>query len=148
MSLVAYSTVGCYVILSRGSTGSNLLGSAFSAYRPRRFVWCMFLFLVPYWSLTVMFHDEQTNVLVDADRRACVTDFGLSVILLTRPEGTTSGFATGLRAKGTLRWMAPELLGLDGSYITPSAQSDVYSFGSIVLQLCNICPTYCFALSC
>ena len=37
---------------------------------------------------------------------------------------------------GTMRWMAPELLVLvDDSPATPSTRSDVYSFGSVMLQV-------------
>ena len=37
-----------------------------------------------------------------------------------------------------MRWMAPELLNPpDDSQATPSTQSDVYSFGSIMLQVCD-----------
>ena len=40
-------------------------------------------------------------------------------------------------AKGTTRWMDPELLDPeDDSRAIPSKQSDVYSFGSIMLQVC------------
>ena len=35
-----------------------------------------------------------------------------------------------------MRWMAPELLNpADDSQVTPSTRSDVYSFGSIMLQV-------------
>ncbi|KAG1802357.1 kinase-like domain-containing protein, partial [Suillus subaureus] len=47
--------------------------------------------------------------------------------------------------KGNMRWMAPELLGEreDGSQARPSAQSDMYSFGGIMLQvLTNKVPYY------
>ncbi|KAF8833686.1 kinase-like protein [Paxillus ammoniavirescens] len=79
------------------------------------------------------------NVLVDGKGRACISDFGLS-ILLTRLGGSTYG--TSSQAGGTLRWTAPELLDpqvpenednpLD---VSPTPQSDVYSFGSIMLQI-------------
>ncbi|KAG0703871.1 kinase-like domain-containing protein [Suillus ampliporus] len=47
--------------------------------------------------------------------------------------------------KGNLRWMAPELLveHEDGSEVRPSEQSDIYSFGGIMLQvLTNKIPYY------
>ena len=34
--------------------------------------------------------------------------------------------------------MALELLDFDDSQTTPTMQSDVYSFGSIVLQVCDV----------
>ena len=44
--------------------------------------------------------------------------------------------ATTHQVKGTIRWMAPELLDpADDSKVSPSTQSDVYSFGSIMLQV-------------
>ncbi|KAF8839149.1 kinase-like protein, partial [Paxillus ammoniavirescens] len=79
------------------------------------------------------------NVLIDADGRACISDFGLST-LLTQLGGST--FATTHQAAGTLRWTAPELLdlqepvdGVDPPHTVPSPQSDVYSFGRIMLQV-------------
>ena len=72
-------------------------------------------------------------MLVKSDGRACVADFGLST-LLTQLGGST--FATTYRAKGTVRWMAPELLDPeDDSETTPTTKTDVYSFGSIMLQV-------------
>ncbi|KAG6377529.1 hypothetical protein JVT61DRAFT_15339 [Boletus reticuloceps] len=46
-------------------------------------------------------------------------------------------FATTRQNKGTVRWMAPELLDPDESHTAPTTQSDVYSFGSIMLQVCG-----------
>ncbi|KIK79065.1 hypothetical protein PAXRUDRAFT_296367 [Paxillus rubicundulus Ve08.2h10] len=80
-----------------------------------------------------------SNVLIDADGRACISDFGLSM-LLTQLGGST--YATSRLAEGTLRWTAPELLDLQVSedeenplHVNPTPQSDVYSFGSIMLQI-------------
>ena len=80
-------------------------------------------------------------VLVDDDGRACIADFGLST-LLTQLSGST--FATTRQGKGTARWMAPELLDLeDESQAVPTTQTDVYSFGSVMLQVCNACAHFC-----
>ena len=66
---------------------------------------------------------------------ACIADFGLST-LLTQLGGST--FAATYQAKGTVRWMAPELLDPeDDSQTTPTTQTDVYSFGTIMLQVCT-----------
>ncbi|KAF9233557.1 kinase-like domain-containing protein, partial [Melanogaster broomeanus] len=80
-----------------------------------------------------------SNVLVRGNERACITDFGLST-MLTELEGST--FTTSSHARGTLRWTAPELLGLQVSeeeenphQVVPTPQSDVYSFGGIMLQV-------------
>ena len=83
---------------------------------------------------SLILQNEQSNVLVHGNGRACIADFGLST-LLTRLGGST--FATTHQAKGTTRWMAPELLDLDDSKTAPAMQSDVYSFGSIMLQVCD-----------
>ncbi|KAF8839132.1 kinase-like protein, partial [Paxillus ammoniavirescens] len=79
------------------------------------------------------------NVLIHADGRACISDFGLST-LLTEVGGST--FATSRQAEGTLRWTAPELLNPQVPQseenpppIVPMPHSDVYSFGRIVLQI-------------
>ncbi|KIJ06839.1 hypothetical protein PAXINDRAFT_121410 [Paxillus involutus ATCC 200175] len=79
-----------------------------------------------------------SNVLIDANGRACISDFGLSIVL-TKLGGSTYASS---HAGGTLRWTAPELLDtqvpedednpLD---VFPTLQSDVYSFGSIMLQV-------------
>ncbi|KAG1748383.1 kinase-like protein [Suillus paluster] len=75
------------------------------------------------------------NVLINGDGTACVADFGLSLmyseVIRASQASWTSTF------KGNLRWMAPELLAEreDGSPVRPSKQSDIYSFGGIMLQL-------------
>ncbi|KIJ07192.1 hypothetical protein PAXINDRAFT_19608 [Paxillus involutus ATCC 200175] len=81
----------------------------------------------------------QANVLIHANERACISDFGLST-LLTQLGGST--FATTHQAPGTLRWTAPELLDFeepedegDLPHAVPSPRSDVYSFGRIMLQI-------------
>ncbi|KAG1748387.1 kinase-like protein [Suillus paluster] len=83
------------------------------------------------------------NVLINGDGTACVADFGLSLmyseVIRASQASWTSTF------KGNLRWMAPELLAEreDGSPVRPSKQSDIYSFGGIMLQvLTNKIPYY------
>ncbi|KAG8892457.1 hypothetical protein FRB99_002696, partial [Tulasnella sp. 403] len=66
-----------------------------------------------------------SNVLISDTGEAKLCDFGLSKVLDNAPSGLTS---SGLGA-GTLRWMAPELL--NGQ--KPTTQSDIYSFGCLVL---------------
>ncbi|KAF9235055.1 kinase-like domain-containing protein [Melanogaster broomeanus] len=80
-----------------------------------------------------------SNVLIRGDGRACITDFGLST-LLSELGGST--FATSCQARGTLRWTAPELLDLfvsedeeNSPQVVPTPQSDMYSFGGIMLQV-------------
>ncbi|KIJ13324.1 hypothetical protein PAXINDRAFT_81404, partial [Paxillus involutus ATCC 200175] len=81
-----------------------------------------------------------SNVLIDGYGRACISDFGLSM-LLTELGGQT--YAASRHAAGALRWTAPELLAHwvpkdkeDPLYVFPTPQSDVYSFGMVMLQVC------------
>ncbi|KIJ63433.1 hypothetical protein HYDPIDRAFT_29675 [Hydnomerulius pinastri MD-312] len=80
-----------------------------------------------------------SNVLIHRNGRACLGDFGLSTLLI---EFGGSTFPSSFEAKGTLRWAAPELFHLqtvedqdDVPRILPTPQSDVYSFGGIMLQI-------------
>ncbi|KAF8834870.1 kinase-like protein [Paxillus ammoniavirescens] len=82
-----------------------------------------------------------SNVLIDGNGRACIADFGLSTLLTALGEST---FSTSFKAKGTLRWAAPELLHLNDHAsgeeenlprALPTPQSDIYSFGAITLQI-------------
>ncbi|KAN0073718.1 Protein kinase-like domain containing protein [Tylopilus felleus] len=52
-----------------------------------------------------------SNILILGDGSACIADFGLSTLLteLGRPT-----FATSFRGRGTIQWIAPELLILSG----------------------------------
>lgn len=66
------------------------------------------------------------NILVGADRKAKLTDFGLSV------------FAQNLNPQaaepvGAVRWKAPERLGKVDS--GPSFKSDIFSFGMFIVEL-------------
>ncbi|KAF8835173.1 WD40 repeat-like protein [Paxillus ammoniavirescens] len=76
-----------------------------------------------------------SNVLIDGNGRACISDFGLSMVL-TDLGGSTYGASR--HEAGTLRWAAPELLGLQEKdsphHVFPTPPSDVYSFGRIILQ--------------
>ncbi|KIJ12549.1 hypothetical protein PAXINDRAFT_14625 [Paxillus involutus ATCC 200175] len=93
-------------------------------------------------SQTVVHGDlSGSNVLIHGDGRACIADFGLSTLLTALGDST---FATTFRAKGTLRWGAPECLYLndhmseDGENVSrppPTPGSDIYSFGRIMLQV-------------
>ncbi|KAF9227191.1 kinase-like protein [Gyrodon lividus] len=86
-----------------------------------------------------------TNILINSNGKACVADFGLSVILL---EFAETSYLTSTRC--ALRWADPELYHVPPSTNTssetlvsltdipmtsPSAQSDIYSFGCIMLQV-------------
>ena len=84
----------------------------------------------------------QANILILDDGSACIADFGLST-LLTELGGST--FATSFHDRGTVRWMAPELLACeapeneteDAFHVLPTTDSDVYSFGGVMLHVCG-----------
>lgn len=67
-----------------------------------------------------------SNVLVSSDRRALLTDFGLSTLNIPTLNLTFDAIRG-----GSLHWMAPELLG-DGP---ASIASDVWAFGMTILEL-------------
>jgi len=73
----------------------------------------------------------QSNVLVQGNGRACLADFGRSTMVLefTNP----SYFTTSI--KGNIRWAAAELFDEDNTAVSLSIKCDVYSFGSIALQV-------------
>ena len=67
--------------------------------------------------------------------RAWLSDFGLSTVVEQVSDTTVSGISF----PGNLRWAAPELLegckeGGPASQLS-SLQADIYSFGSIMLQV-------------
>ncbi|KAG1794680.1 kinase-like domain-containing protein [Suillus plorans] len=75
------------------------------------------------------------NVLIRADGTACIADFGLSLMYSEIVSASQASWTSTL--KGNMRWMAPELLleREDGSQVRPSEQSDMYSFGGVMLQV-------------
>ncbi|KAG1896439.1 kinase-like domain-containing protein, partial [Suillus fuscotomentosus] len=108
----------------------------------RRFQIVMILFPVHANSVV---HGDFTgpNVLIHGDGTACVADFGLSLMYSEVISASQACWTSTL--KGNMRWMAPELLieREDGSQVRPSEQSDMYSFGGIMLQvLTNKAPYY------
>ncbi|KAG0703883.1 kinase-like domain-containing protein [Suillus ampliporus] len=83
------------------------------------------------------------NVLIRGDGTACVADFGLSLMYSEFISASQASWTSTL--KGNMRWIAPDLLveQEDGSPARPSEQSDIYSFGGIMLQvLTNKVPYY------
>ncbi|KAG2116775.1 kinase-like domain-containing protein, partial [Suillus clintonianus] len=76
------------------------------------------------------------NVLIYGDGTACVSDFGLSLMYSEIISASQASYTSTL--KGNMRWMAPELLTSereDGSPTRPNKQSDIFSFGGIMLQV-------------
>ncbi|KAF5345021.1 hypothetical protein D9758_010427 [Tetrapyrgos nigripes] len=73
-----------------------------------------------------------SNILINDQWQACLTDFGLTVFDDTTLVPLTS------RHEGSVRWMAPELhmpesFGLDRFRLT--VKTDVYAFGCVCLEL-------------
>ncbi|KAI6010019.1 kinase-like domain-containing protein, partial [Pisolithus marmoratus] len=66
------------------------------------------------------------NVLVSSNRRALLTDFGLSTLNISTPNMTVDTIRG-----GSCHWMAPELL----DECPVSMASDVWAFGMTVLEL-------------
>jgi hypothetical protein len=78
----------------------------------------------------------QSNVLVYGNGRACLADFGLSTMVLEfiGPSYMTSSI------RGNIRWAAAELFEVpeedeEDAALTLSTECDIYSFGSIFLQV-------------
>ncbi|KAJ7471695.1 kinase-like domain-containing protein [Mycena galericulata] len=74
-----------------------------------------------------------SNILVDDDGHACLTDFGLTVLTDATTTQTNNG-------AGSVRWMAPEALhptacGLQDFVRRPA--SDIYAFGCVCLEVNN-----------
>ncbi|KAJ7697232.1 kinase-like domain-containing protein [Mycena rosella] len=79
-----------------------------------------------------------SNILVDDDGHACLTDFGLTVL----SDATTTQTPNGA---GSVAWMAPEMLnptafGLPNPART--AASDIYAFGCVCLELFTGFPPF------
>jgi len=80
---------------------------------------------------------HQQNVLVNNMGYAMLSDFGLSWIL----DGLPSGHTTSVQG-GTLRYLAPELMG--GSdpdeHVYPTTKSDVFAFACTCVQVGRMPP--------
>ncbi|KAF9646136.1 kinase-like protein [Thelephora ganbajun] len=96
------------------------------------------------------------NILINKDRRACITDFGLSTITRVRTYVTDTASIFSMLSNdtvmsftpgGTVRWMSPELhdperFGIPESEgDRPTRQSDCYAFGMVIYEvLCGHVP--------
>ncbi|KAJ7464285.1 kinase-like domain-containing protein [Mycena galericulata] len=72
-----------------------------------------------------------TNILVNEDGSACLTDFGLSVF-----SNASAPMGSSTRA-GSILWMAPELLAPDrfGYEFARTPATDMYAFGCVCVEL-------------
>lgn len=72
---------------------------------------------------------QQSNVLVNNNGKACLSDFGLGRLL------EVSGFTT-KQVGGTCRWMAYELIYDDGEQPAQhTRETDVWAFGMTILEV-------------
>ncbi|KIK78075.1 hypothetical protein PAXRUDRAFT_834737 [Paxillus rubicundulus Ve08.2h10] len=71
-----------------------------------------------------------SNVLINAHGRPLISDFGLSSI--TEGYNMTSYFKS--HKPGSIRWVAPELLGEVEPPLKPSVESDIHSYGCVMLH--------------
>ncbi|KIJ68103.1 hypothetical protein HYDPIDRAFT_25548 [Hydnomerulius pinastri MD-312] len=98
-----------------------------------------------YLHLQRVVHGDLTgmNILINSDGSACIADFGLSIILA---EFIGSSYLTSTRC--SVRWADPELYSVSPNADTsslcshftdtppsPSTRNDIYSFGSVMLQV-------------
>ncbi|KAF8508835.1 kinase-like domain-containing protein, partial [Gautieria morchelliformis] len=67
------------------------------------------------------------NVLVSDSGRPCLSDFGLSKVLMLKGMSTTA------EVTGSVRWMSPELL--NGDIDIANTKSDVWAYGMTVLEI-------------
>ena len=112
---------------------------------------CILIFVIPVHSFSVIhgdltgvstqcgtvwdpcIHLSQSNILIDDEGKACLCDFGLSSIAADF-QGTSFLTST---IGGNVRWAAPELYftNEDDSTPTVTTHSDIYSFGSVMLEV-------------
>jgi len=72
-----------------------------------------------------------SNILIDQQGRAMLTDFGLAAASSTDHEALNDGLSTS-ETSTTIRWLAPELT---GSIRVPIFPSDVFSFARTILEI-------------
>lgn len=84
---------------------------------------------------------KSMNVLLDADSRCCLADFGLAQVV-HRPAGcvTDTLKVTMDSIAGTPLWMAPELLYRRGGAVFFTEKCDVYSFGCVLYEIARLGP--------
>ena len=80
---------------------------------------------------------DKANVLIDSSYSARLADFGLTTII----DESTVGSTTDRDPRGTIRWMAPEMLypagfGFPGKVQKrlPSRSTDVYALAMTILE--------------
>jgi len=76
-------------------------------------------------------NNPQHNILVDGGGVACISEYGLEIVLRDEPSFKS--------APNNARWMAPEVLGTRSRRV-PSGDggkaADVYSFSMVMFEVC------------
>jgi serine/threonine protein kinase len=75
----------------------------------------------------------QVNILVKDDGSACLADFGLT--LVSESISATTCTTTSTSLKGTLHWLAPEVLDNLPRKHQDFRKRDVYAFGCTALEV-------------
>ena len=95
----------------------------------------------------ILLISPQNNVLVDSKGRARIADYGLST--------TCSDLNGTSYIRSNVRWTAPELFEVpdtDDTFPPPKPESDIYSFGCIMYQVCPTAYIYAacklFSIAC
>ncbi|KAL0570533.1 Rho guanine nucleotide exchange factor [Marasmius crinis-equi] len=73
---------------------------------------------------------KSVNILVTPDERACIGDFGLSRV--ADSHGLRLSTSTSGQARGTIRWLSPELL---EPPCHSSTRSDIYAYASVCYEI-------------
>lgn len=83
--------------------------------------------------LELIFNLHKSNVLMDSAGKACLSDFGMSTVIA---EFHTASYYTS-SIGGAIRYAAPELYDLfeDSPLASVNPCTDIYSFGSVMLQV-------------
>ena len=87
-------------------------------------------------------YNTQDNILISEFGEPMITDFGLSrmlsysqTIMATTEHGSV---------KGTVRWMAFELFGLDDDHVEHTKASDMWAYGMIIyVGIFNLMESLC-----
>jgi len=78
------------------------------------------------------------NILVTAEREACICDFGMSKVI---GEITDTPASATLTTAGSTRWLAPELI-FDTSIVSPTVACDTWSFSMSMLECFTMRPPW------
>ncbi|CCM02902.1 uncharacterized protein FIBRA_05016 [Fibroporia radiculosa] len=78
------------------------------------------------------------NILVTAEREACICDFGMSKLIGDVTETPASATLT---SAGSTRWIAPELI-FDADLASPTLGCDIWSYGMTMLECFTMRPPW------